>query len=375
MSFTVKSDAFAKGWTRYTIMHKNRRVVSVREDGKCTIYSRRFFPYNLWLEEGDGFDTRVNNLNNFYYWCSSRVLTLDRKYAKEIMNAIGAKQAVTDKDRAMIAISYHALCLTDVYWVKSDREQVLFEDISLYRNSLSNAFADVSLMGRQITAENAELLVDSDAAGDVATSGVAPKAWIKSGDTFFLVKDGEERDVEAELLASKIASCFDVKQVAYLADVFDGRKVSKSRLVTGEDLSIVPFEFVSIYCLNHGLDAERLVLEKDAYSFHMMNVVDYLVGNSDRHWGNWGFTVDNRDNGFAGLHPLMDFNKAFTNYQTLDGGKCLTTQENMTQKEAAIRAVRAVGLNQKREVQKDWFKDGAQFEMFERRLEVLKAVR
>ena len=375
MSFTVKSGAFDKGWTRYTIMHKNRRVASVREDGKCTIYSRRFFPYNLWIEEGDGFDVRVNNLNNFYYWCSSRVLTLDRKYAKEIMNAIGAKQAVTDKDRAMIAISYHALCLTDVYWVKSDREQVLFEDISLYRNSLSNAFADVSLMGKQITAENAELLANRDIAGDVATSGVAPKAWIKEGDTFYLVKNGEERDVEAELLASKIASCFDVKQVEYVAGVFDGRKVSRSRLITDEDHSIVPFEFVSIFCLNHGLDAERFVLNKDAYSYHMMNVIDYLVGNSDRHWGNWGFTVDNRDNGLVGLHPLMDLNKAFTNYQTLDGGKCLTTQENMTQKEAAIRAVRAVGLNQKREVQKDWFKDGAQFEMFKLRLEVLKAVR
>ena len=40
------------------------------------------------------------------------------------MNSIGAKQAVTDRDRAMIAIPYHCLSLTDVYWVKLDREAV-----------------------------------------------------------------------------------------------------------------------------------------------------------------------------------------------------------------------------------------------------------
>ena len=32
----------------------------------------------------------VNNLTNFYFWCASRVLTLDRQYAKEILNSIGA---------------------------------------------------------------------------------------------------------------------------------------------------------------------------------------------------------------------------------------------------------------------------------------------
>lgn len=57
-------------------------------------------PYNLYLEEDNYIDTLVNNIMNFNYWCSTRVLTLDRKYAKEILNSIGMKQAVTDKDRA-----------------------------------------------------------------------------------------------------------------------------------------------------------------------------------------------------------------------------------------------------------------------------------
>lgn len=57
-------------------------------------------PYNLFFEESDEIDSLVNNVTNFNYWCASRMLTLNRKYAKEILNSIGAMQAVTDKDRA-----------------------------------------------------------------------------------------------------------------------------------------------------------------------------------------------------------------------------------------------------------------------------------
>lgn len=74
-------------------------------------------PYNLWFDEDDDIDTLVNNLVNFYHWCSSRMLTLGRKYAKEIMNSIGAGQAVTDRNRAEITLSYRCLTLTDIYWV------------------------------------------------------------------------------------------------------------------------------------------------------------------------------------------------------------------------------------------------------------------
>ena len=372
MSLTMNRNAFSKGWKRYIIMHKNKVVASVREDGTATIYSHKFMPYNLWLETEKDIDSRVNNLNNFYYWCASRVLTLDRKYAKEILNAIGAKQAMTDRDR----ISYHALCLTDVYWVRIDargnKENEKFEDISLYRHSLSNAFADVSLLGRQITAQNAELLDNQDAAGDIATNGVAPKAWIRKDGIFYLIKNGDERDVQAELLASKIADCFQIDHVAYIPDRFDDRNVSKSKLITSEELSIVSAEYIDIYCANHDLNMEKFVLQKDRYNFHMMNIIDYLTGNSDRHWGNWGFFVDNSNNSLLKLYPLMDFNKAFTSYDTIEGGKCQTVSHFISQKDAAIAAVKEIGLNQKSEISEKWFDNTTYYEMFKNRLEILK---
>ncbi len=372
MSIQVNNNVLSKGWERFTIMHKDRKVAAIREDGTCTIYAPSFMPYNLYLETTDDLDTRLNNLNNFYYWCSSRVLTLDRRFAKEILNSIGAKQAVTDRDRAAISISYHGLSLTDVYWIKFNRENVSFADLSLFRHSLSGAFADVSLNGRSLTVQNAELLEPNDAAGDIGTQGVAPKAWIRENGTFYLLKNGEERDVKAELLASKIARCFDVESVVYEPSIFEGKPVSRSRIITSEDESLVSMEAVDVYCVNHGLDRDAFVLKKDARAFHMMNLIDYLVGNTDRHWGNWGFLVDNDTNRLEKLYPLMDFNKSFLAYDTIDGARCQTSSRKLSQREAAIEAVRTVGLNQIAEVRREWFEDAATWEMFRERLESVK---
>ena len=326
----------------YAIMHMDRHVATIRGDGSCTVYFPRFMPYNLYLEkaEAENLDARMNNLNNFYYWCATRLLTLDRKYAKEILNSLGMKQAVTDKDRAEIAISYHALCLTDVYWVRELREKLTYAEINLYDHSLSDAFVDVALRGRPLTAQNAELLDKNDSAGDLATAGVAPKAWVRRDGVFWLLKDGDVEEVEAELMASQIARCFDVAQVLYEPEDYQGQRVSASRLMTTKDRSIVPMEFVDVYAANADRTSMDYVNRLDLRGYHMMNIVDYLVGNTDRHWGNWGFWVDNHTNKLMKLHPLMDFNKAFHAYDSVEGAKCLTTKENMSQKDAAIMAVR-----------------------------------
>ena len=359
----------------YCIMHLERHVATVRSDGSCTVYYPQFMPYNLYLERAEGADlsVRMENIGNFYYWCASRILTPDRKYAKEIMNALGLKQAVTDRDRAEIAISYHCLSLTDVYWVREKGEAIRYADVNLYEHSLSNAFVDVALCGKSLTAQNAGMLKAEDAAGDVATAGVAPKAWVRRDGTFWLYKDGDRKEVEAELLASRIAQCFRVDQVEYIPADFEGETVSACRLMTSPSQSIVPAEYVAVYAVNHGTSLSAIVQKKDAYGFHMMNVIDYLVGNTDRHWGNWGFYTDNRTNKLTKLHPLMDLNKAFAAYDTPEGARCQTVEGNISQLQAARDAVCAVGLNQRQEVPESWFQEEKTYAMFAARLKLLKA--
>ena len=367
----------------YAIMHLERHAATIRGDGTCTIYFPRFMPYNLYLEkaEKDDLDTRLKNLSYFFAWCATRLLTLDRTYAKEILNSLGMKQAAGDRERAEIAISYHALCLTDVFWVRELGESVTYAEINLYDHSLSDAFVDVSLRGRALTAENAELLNRADSAGDLSTLGVAPKAWIRREEGFLLLKDGDPKEVEAELVASQIVRRFAVEQVLYEPTFFDGQRVSQSKLITSKGKSIVSAEFVDVYATNAGKKMEDIIQSHDPYGYHMMNIVDYLIGNTDRHWGNWGFWLDNTRNKLGKLHPLMDFNRSFRSYDKLEGAKCLTTKETMSQMDAALQGVKAVGFHLVRELPLDLYDlfrdlnilfDAPLNLMFERRLSLLR---
>ena len=303
----------------YHVMHMEKCVAQVSTADECKIYLEDFMPYDLVLEESDDFDDRINNVTNFYYWCASRMLTLDRTYAKEILNSIGASQSVTDRERAQIALSYHCLSL------------------------LSNALVDIALRGQQMTVTNAHLL-----ANDLSTGGCYPKAWVRKEDSFYLYKDGGQDAVEREVLASKICRCFDCHQVLYEQGMFENEPVSISRIMTSQRYSLVTYAAYDVYCTNHDWNTLDKILELDAHGYYMMNILDYLVGNTDRHWENWGLLVDNETNQPIRLHDLMDFNRAFQ----LDGANCLTVgKRHLSQREAAIEAVRAIGLNQNRNIE------------------------
>ena len=57
---------------------------------------------------------------------------------------------------------------------------------------------------------------------------------------------------------------------------------------------------------------------------------------------------------------------------TIDGARCQTSSRKLSQREAAIEAVCAVGLNQIAEIKPEWFEDQATRDMFFRRLNAVK---
>lgn len=338
----------------YQILHKEAPVAQIDTQGYCYILSKKFMPFNLYLEETD--DPK-NNLSNFYFWCANRTLPSNRQYKDVILKSLN----LTTKEPAQIALLCHCLSLTDVYWVRNSNESITFQDINLYDNYSENLLIDASLLGKQITLQSLK-----GAIKDLSTDGCFPKAWLKNT----LLKAGNPIAVKNEIIASKICQCFQCSQVIY-----KGELVSISNLFTSKEYSIVSKEAFDIYAVNHDINPIEYILSLDAYSYYMMNILDYLTGNTDRHWGNWGFLIDNQTNTPISLHPLMDFNQAFTAYDSIEGANCLTTPIPMTQKEAAIEAVQKIGLNQISSINPNWFQhDQQKYEMFLTRLSTLKSI-
>lgn len=358
----------------FEIMHMEKIVAKISATGKAEIFEQQFMPYDLYLDEDseqDGqpdIDTLINNLVNFYHWCASRVLSLDRQYAKEILNSIGVAQATTDKDRANISLSYHCVSLTDVYWVRRSGEEISFKELNLYDNPLNEAIVELSLKGRQMTVTNQEL------APDLSTKGCFPKAWIREKNGFRLLKDGGEEAVRRELLASEICQCFDVPQVKYSEYIYNGERVTQSNIITSKKYSMVSKMAFDIYACNHDLDTIEVCKTIDSQTYYGMNILDYLTGNTDRHPENWGFWIDNSTNQYIRLYPVMDFNQCFLSYDNIDGARCQTVfPRQLTQREAAIEAVQCIGLRQICDMDMNKFGDRKnEAEMFQRRLDELK---
>lgn len=220
-------------------------------------------------------------------------------------------------------------------------------------------------------------LYNEDLAKDLSTNGVFPKAWKRTENEFSLLKDGGVEVVEKELLSSKICQCFDVKQVVYNRSTFDNEPVTMSDNITSKDFSIVSMEAFEIYSQNHDRNIRKYILSLDKHDYYMMNIVDYLVGNTDRHWGNWGVLVNNANNKPVSLHPLMDFNKTFNSYDGIEGSNCQTCfGKKVSQKEAALYAVGKIGLNQIKEVNYEWFEYFPEYVgMFKKRLEILNGLK
>ena len=222
-----------------------------------------------------------------------------------------------------------------------------------------------------MTVTNAHLIAD-----DASTSGVFPKAWVRKEDGFYLYKEGARDNVDNEILASKICRCFDCNQVYYEYGEYEKTPVSISRLMTSLEESIATRAAFDIYATNCEFDPVERIIALDAKGYYMMNILDYLVGNTDRHWENWGLLIDNETNKPIRIHDLMDLNQTFKAYDNIDGALCQTTlPRHISQRQAAIEAVKAVGLNQIAEIDMDWFGDRlSDAEMFQERLGLLKDI-
>lgn len=90
----------------YTLMLKDNKVCEINTGtGIVTMFAENLLPLDLYLE-WDASQDAFNNLTVFQWWCANRILSLEREYAKEILNSCGLKQAATARDKAAIAQNY-----------------------------------------------------------------------------------------------------------------------------------------------------------------------------------------------------------------------------------------------------------------------------
>ena len=331
-------------------------------NGEINIINPKLMPYGLYLDKQDNF----NNLINFYNWLSNRMLPIERKYIKEILNYLNLKQSTTDIERAKIVMEYHSVSVSDIYWTKEDDENADWNSINIFDNSLNEAIFDVALHGKNLTIQTQGLVSQ-----DINVQGYYPKAWKRLDDGLYLFKADVEGSVDKEVTASSILDILGIPHLEYSYSFYDGEKTSLCKCITNKKISMVSAQDMEIWCTNKDISLIDFTIKLDSMGYAYMNLADYLVGNNDRHLGNWGFLVD-EENQVLCLHPLFDFNSSFKT-TGIKGGLCLPENNKITQLEAARRALRYIDIPKCNPVPRNIFINEEDYDLFNRRYnELLK---
>ena len=203
--------------------------------------------------------------------------------------------------------------MTDTLWVKSEREEVSWAQVNLYENKFDEVISKLSFDGNGLYG-----IQMSTTSPELTTDGAYDKCWLNREDGIHLIKTGSTGARNAglepygEVLASQVFQKIS-KSVTYKLAHYDGRVISDCKLFTSEQYGYRP---VSLY-LKPGVRyelADILKIYEDIGSgdeFRRMVVADCITLNSDRHYGNFGFLVNNETYEQISINPCFDFNMAF----------------------------------------------------------------
>ncbi|MCR5125720.1 MAG: hypothetical protein K6B43_11090 [Treponema sp.] len=281
----------------YTLINKETPLCDFIIEGEgelelCRIV-KEYAPLPFWCKDIDS-------------WCASRSAAKHRTHVNKILELCGGKTK-----SGFIALT-HSLSLTDTLWVKSDKENVTWKDVNLYENNFDEVVSKLSfdgngLFGSQMPTTSPELTTD----------GAYDKCWLNEKDGIHLIKTGSEGarntglEPYGEVLASQVFKKICKQSVEYTFRRFDGKVVSDCKLFTNQDYGYRPIAlfYKEKLTLPKLIEIYREFDSEDA--FRRMIVADCITLNSDRHFGNFGFLVNNKTFERTIMNPCFDFNMAF----------------------------------------------------------------
>lgn len=304
---------------------KNTKVLETNKDGSIMIYEEKLLPFSLQKED-------LTYEDFFFNWLSVRPLSIGRTNAKAILNNAGIPQ-----NSLTIARICHGMNLSDCYWVKEREEDTSWDKDNLYDHDMDPLYADTALTGK-----SHHLSKDKFHTPELTAQGVSAKCWIKENDGIYLYKVGRKELPASEILdvlgidhvhyekAEQLKEYLSKDRIKKIEDV--GEIIVRSKLITNQQQGIIPFEEFAVWCANQEIDDEyEEAKRRDEKSYYEMQIADYILNNSDRHVGNWGFYFDVEENKLQGMYPLMDHDHSFDEEETLMS----QTNEGKTLLEAA----------------------------------------
>ena len=244
-------------------------------------------------------------------WMRRRTIPRNRAYVNRLLAKCGL-----NANRPMGILSLcKGLSVDDSYWVVEEGFEGTFEKYNLFENRFSEVLALIAFTG--YGSSNRSSLASSP---EFTTNGMLPKCWRRISGKVTLYKGGTDggRNTGAEpyceYYAAQVAAVMGIDAIPYGLSQWKGRLCSTCELFTDIDHAYMPignlvqrggFDAVAAYYENLGEPFQK--------AFRDMLVFDAVICNTDRHYGNFGFIIDNKTNTIAAPAPLFDHGNSLFN--------------------------------------------------------------
>jgi hypothetical protein len=245
-------------------------------------------------------------------WLKHRTIPKNRAYVHNFLSKCGLN---INRPMNIIRVS-KGLSLNDCYWVTEEGFDGTFERYNLYDNRFSQILALIAFTGY-----GSSVRTSLESCPEFTTNGMLPKCWRRKDGVIKLYKGGTSgasnagKEPFSEFYASQIAQVMKVNAINYGLSKWKGELCSTCGLFTDKNYSFMP---VGHLVTDGGMKAVTEYYEslgnvyKNALS--EMLVFDAVTCNTDRHFGNFGFLVDNKTNKIAAPAPLFDHGNSLFNY-------------------------------------------------------------
>ena len=297
--------------TNYILMHRNIPVAELLlEDDGTVIAAGKIFSFEH-LPVGTGGKKNHLNIAMFRRWFKGRSIPASRAGFQQTLNNLEHQYGIITSSSELVLRCY-GLSLSDQYWVQPKNSGLNWNHINFYTNYFSDDIGKL-LVGQQTSKRKIDLCSPNN-----TSDGWLPKKWVVINGERFLMKGSKkpyQQEPFNEVIASLLCTAMNINHVPYKIFKQDDNFYSLCPNMTTEQIELVPAYYISltkqrqanVSFYDHFLTCcDTLKIPNARLSVNQMILLDYLMVNTDRHFGNFGALRNSETLEWIGIAPIFD---------------------------------------------------------------------
>jgi hypothetical protein len=299
----------------YILKHNDIDVAEIainsdfRVDALKVVPNRAHLPLEIAIK---------NNLTNFDFddWLGNRAVSEQRMGMSRVLRKLNVSST------REILVNNYGLGLIDHYWICPKGRDLKWKDVNFFENDFKEDMGDF-LIGDFSKNRYSQISPEG------ASAGQLPKKWYIENGKRFLLKAGSPpyfQEPFNEVIASRIMDLLSINHTEYKLKQINNNWYCCCENYLGidnENVIALFIDKIKSYGQENRYDhylniCNSLGVKDIVKKIDQMIVVDYLIGNTDRHYGNFGLLRNSGSLEYIDVLPIYDCGTSIWNMLEID---------------------------------------------------------